>query len=182
MSYSAKHGGGFREQLWRDVRQAFVPAASLLALGGGAALLATAGGAPAAAGASLAVVQLWLWWALELGPPEPESASWRARCLQRLRAARADVQYAAIQRLLYDIATVVPWLLASTWVNVLQDRDPIAALVWAIFVLPPVAIMSFRKHEERQLGIYREQSVWLEMHEADIDELKRTGLLPDRWQ
>lgn len=66
--------------------------------------------------------------------------------------------------------------------NAALGREPGEVAAWAALVLPPVVVMSFRKHEERLLQTYHEQAVWLEMHNKDVDEIKKTGLLPDRWE
>ncbi len=165
----------------RDVAWALIVLG--VAGGLGALSLASSNWLLVASGIAGVVLQLTVWMMLEIGPPDAdETDKWRDRLLHALGAHRGRAQYAAVQRLLFDLFLILPWLIGATWTNVLLDRDPATVLAWALLILPPVAVMSFRKHEERLLGIYREQTVWLEAHSEDIRMIRDSRLLPDRWE
>ena len=175
---------GLWQQAWSDARGVIRPVLVLASAGGVAALLsASSDGIGTAVGLFAALCQLALWMMLEVGPPDDaRSEKWRDRVLVALRARHKGFQYAAAQRLLFDLFLILPWLVGATWTNVVLDRDPAAVLAWSLLIVPPVVVMSFRKHEERLLGIYKEQTVWLEMHAKDIEGIRDSGLLPDRWE
>ncbi len=160
------------------------PSVVILGLGALAVVLGLVLEAPAAyvslvpGGAALAV-----WWAIEIGPPAPSERTWRAAVFERLGVDRvAAPQFSVAQRVVTELALVAPPLAAASAAAVLQGRPEGSVIAWALLAVPATAIMSIRKHERRLLGIYADQSRWLELQKPKIMEIARTGTLPDKWE
>lgn len=146
-------------------------------------LLATGEPAPQMMGIAPLLIAVALWLSVEIGPPteEPSRVSWRSGLLRLLRASYEDPQYSPLQRLLADLGLVLPWIVASSLATWNQGADPERILLWGVFLLPGVAIMSVRKHEVRLLTAYRDQCVWLDLHADRIKVIAKELRLPDAW-
>ena len=150
-------------------------------LGAGAALVAVGPLVVQVLGASIAFGAFLLWLALEIGPVTDEDAeeSLRARWLRAiLPDRRGDAsQFTPIQRLAGDLALVVSATAVAGVLGGAIGRSPTDNLAWAVLAVPLSAILGFRKHEQRQLNVYKDQTTWLELHEPEIQQLARTGHL-----
>lgn len=122
---------------------------------------------------------LWLW--VELGPPK-RKAGIRHRTFSWLHMVKDDVHYSPFQRLICDICLFFPWLLAAAALSFNIGAGPGAVGGWAILAVPCTTIMSAHKHEVRLLYSFEDQSLYLQMHRREIEQIDRTGQLPDQWR
>lgn len=153
----------------------------VVSLCGGAVLVVVGPPLVQALGAAIAFGSFMLWLALEIGPvtDEDADATRRAKWLRSILPNRRGTssQFTPIQRLAGDVSIVVA---ASSVAGVLGGalgRTATDNLAWAVLAVPLAAILGFRKHEQRQLNVYKDQTTWLELHEPEIQELARTGYL-----
>jgi hypothetical protein len=159
-------------------------------------------------GGALAIAAFLLWTWVEIGPPaplaqppttppaeneaqprdlSPEAAArstppdMRSRVLRALGAHSPYVQYTPIQRLICDLALFAPWLVMSSVAHQGRVAPVASVLAWGTLAGLSTAIMSLRKHEQRQLQTYEGQSLWLDLHLDDIRRIGRDLRLPDQW-
>jgi hypothetical protein len=179
----------YRNRFWREVRGVGWLAGCLVGLGIAACeLILWTRGIPRLVGVVLAALSMILWTWLEMGPPvEQENAtrqrfvSWRSRVLDWLARRKGYVQYSPIQRLIADVSLFAPWLVFASVAHVGRESPAASIAAWVLLAGLATTIMSLRKHEERLLAAYEDQSLWLDLHEEDLKRIKETKALPDSW-
>lgn len=130
-----------------------------------------------------------LWFAVEIGPPRPskngtqgwhlQPGSVRNRLLRRLGLKDDEKpQLPILYRTLNEVVLAAPLLAAAALVGDLLDRQAESVLAWGLLLIPATLIMAIRKHETRQLSVYRHQNAFLELSSHGIHEalLRRSGL------
>jgi hypothetical protein len=180
----AKRGTGeVSKRLGDEAKRISLCCVVLFALGLFAILLLASGeGVLAALGAVLALGCLTLWSWIEIGPPGGLGRTdLRSIVLLRLKAGVGAVQYEPLERLLTDVSLFLPWLIGAAVLYRNLGPSPSALLCWGILILPCTAIMGIRKHEQRLLSTYGDQTLWLELHASEIADIRKTGRLPDKW-
>jgi len=130
---------------------------------------------------AVGAITLWSW--VEIGPPgrSDRRTDVRSIVLSKLRGNTDKVQYSPQQRLLCDLCLFAPWLIAGSILYANTGAAASALLAWGLLIVPCTAIMSVGKHELRLLVVFADQSLWLDLHSADISAIATNQSLPDRW-
>lgn len=174
---------GLLRRVWRETASVGPLSIALVVLSAIAVrLLSMKAPTGTAAGVLLAaaVVLMWIW--VEIGPPQPAtSRELRSFIFRQLGASHPDTQYTPLQRAIVDLAFFLPWVSGASYANGQGGVSNVAIYGWIIVITLATAVMAVRKHERRLLYTYETQSLWLDLHAADLQTLKSRGALPDAW-
>jgi hypothetical protein len=180
----------YRNRFWREVRGVGRLAACLIWLGFvSGELIVLTRGVPRLIGVVLGALSMILWTWLEMGPPtehvnppqQEPFISWRSRVLNWLARRKGYVQYSPVQRLVADVSLFAPWFVFASVAHVGRESQAASIVAWVLLAVLATTIMSLRKHEERLLAAYEDQSLWLDLHEGELKKIKETRALPDQW-
>lgn len=164
-------------QIWLAARQMgpVVAVESALILVGSWA--AASGVAPLqAVGVAVAFVGFMVWLSVDVGPlGAADDDTVRARMLARILPSRRGSQYPPTYRLAADLGVVVTAIGLASLAGANAGRSATALLAWSVLALPMTAILGYRKHEERLIAVYGDQSTWLKLHWDEVEHIAATG-------